>query len=128
MLGLHALTRSCCCVPVMCVLLLRSPMAPTRRQISADSALMCIDKKVIALKAVTPGTGNADASCLLLLLLLLLLLREQGAGAFEGAFHEGVKRCELTVSCTRQRRSVCAFNSRCVCKRPPLLLCCARLE
>ncbi|KAF5825943.1 hypothetical protein DUNSADRAFT_5734 [Dunaliella salina] len=33
-------------------------MAPTRRQISADSALMCIDKKVIALKAVTPGTAG----------------------------------------------------------------------
>mmetsp|Transcript_18521 Transcript_18521/g.52003 ORF Transcript_18521/g.52003 Transcript_18521/m.52003 type:complete len:1694 (+) Transcript_18521:108-5189(+) len=35
-----------------------NPMAPTRRQISADSALMCIDKKVIALKAVTPGTAG----------------------------------------------------------------------
>jgi clathrin heavy chain len=37
-----------------------APMSPIRRQITADSALMCIDKKVIALKAVTPGTpGDA---------------------------------------------------------------------
>lgn len=35
-----------------------SPLAPTRRQISADSAIMCPDKKVIALKATTPGTAG----------------------------------------------------------------------
>lgn len=35
-----------------------TPMAPTRRQISADSALMCPDKKVIALKATAPGTAG----------------------------------------------------------------------
>ena len=34
-----------------------SPMQPARRQISADSALMCPDKKVIALKANVPGTA-----------------------------------------------------------------------
>ena len=33
-----------------------NPMNPTRRQISADSALMCLDKKVIALKATAAGT------------------------------------------------------------------------
>jgi clathrin heavy chain len=33
-----------------------NPMSPARRQISADSALMCVDKKVIALKAVAAGT------------------------------------------------------------------------
>jgi clathrin heavy chain len=33
-----------------------SPLNPTRRQISADSALMCLDKKVIALKASAVGT------------------------------------------------------------------------
>jgi len=33
-----------------------APMTPARRQITADSALMCLDKKVIALKASTPGT------------------------------------------------------------------------
>lgn len=32
-----------------------NPSSPIRRQISADSALMCLDKKVIALKAATPG-------------------------------------------------------------------------
>ncbi|GAX80055.1 hypothetical protein CEUSTIGMA_g7494.t1 [Chlamydomonas eustigma] len=32
------------------------PQAPARRQISADSAIMAPDRKVIALKAVTPGT------------------------------------------------------------------------
>lgn len=37
-----------------------SPLSPSRRQITADSALMCPDKKVIALKAATPGTpGDA---------------------------------------------------------------------
>jgi clathrin heavy chain len=37
-----------------------APMSPARRQITADSALMCLDKKVIALKAVTAGTpGDA---------------------------------------------------------------------
>ena len=37
-----------------------TPQAPARRQISADSALMCLDKKVIALKATTAGTvGDA---------------------------------------------------------------------
>ena len=37
-----------------------TPLAPQRRQITADSALMCPDKKVIALKATTPGTpGDA---------------------------------------------------------------------
>jgi clathrin heavy chain len=37
-----------------------APLTPQRRQISADSALMCLDKKVIALKATTPGTpGDA---------------------------------------------------------------------
>lgn len=35
-----------------------NPLSPARRQISADSALMCLDKKVIALKAVTPGTAG----------------------------------------------------------------------
>jgi clathrin heavy chain len=33
-----------------------NPMSPARRQISADSALMCLDKKVIALKAAAAGT------------------------------------------------------------------------
>lgn len=33
-----------------------NPTNPTRRQISADSALMCLDKKVIALKATAAGT------------------------------------------------------------------------
>ncbi len=33
-----------------------NPMQPARRQISADSALMCPDKKVIALKATAAGT------------------------------------------------------------------------
>lgn len=33
-----------------------NPQAPTRRQISADSAIMCPDRNVIALKAVAPGT------------------------------------------------------------------------
>ncbi|KAL6748149.1 vesicle coat protein clathrin, heavy chain [Haematococcus lacustris] len=33
-----------------------NPTSPTRRQISADSALMCLDKKVIALKATAVGT------------------------------------------------------------------------
>lgn len=32
------------------------PLNPARRQISADSALMCLDKKVIALKATAAGT------------------------------------------------------------------------
>ena len=32
-----------------------APMSPARRQISADSALMCPDKKVIALKATVAG-------------------------------------------------------------------------
>uniref|UniRef100_A0A383W0X8 Clathrin heavy chain n=1 Tax=Tetradesmus obliquus TaxID=3088 RepID=A0A383W0X8_TETOB len=37
-----------------------APMSPARRQITADSALMCLDKKVIALKATTAGTpGDA---------------------------------------------------------------------
>ncbi len=37
-----------------------NPTAPIRRPITADSALMCLDKKVIALKATTPGTpGDA---------------------------------------------------------------------
>lgn len=37
-----------------------NPMTPARRPITADSALMCLDKKVIALKATTPGTpGDA---------------------------------------------------------------------
>jgi hypothetical protein len=35
-----------------------NPQAPVRRQISADSALMCIDKKVIALKATVAGTAG----------------------------------------------------------------------
>ncbi|GLI67875.1 hypothetical protein VaNZ11_012164 [Volvox africanus] len=35
-----------------------NPLSPARRQISADSALMCLDKKVIALKAVTAGTAG----------------------------------------------------------------------
>lgn len=35
-----------------------TPLAPQRRQITADSALMCPDKKVIALKATTPGTAG----------------------------------------------------------------------
>jgi clathrin heavy chain len=33
-----------------------NPQAPTRRQISADFAIMCPDRNVIALKAVAPGT------------------------------------------------------------------------
>lgn len=33
-----------------------NPQAPVRRQISADSAIMAPDRKVIALKAVAPGT------------------------------------------------------------------------
>lgn len=33
-----------------------NPLSPSRRQISADSALMCLDKKVIALKAAAAGT------------------------------------------------------------------------
>lgn len=33
-----------------------APMSPARRQISADSALMCPDQKIIALKAVAQGT------------------------------------------------------------------------
>ncbi len=37
-----------------------TPSSPARRPITADSALMCPDKKVIALKATTPGTpGDA---------------------------------------------------------------------
>lgn len=35
-----------------------NPMAPARRPITADSALMCTDKKVIALKATTPGVAG----------------------------------------------------------------------
>ncbi|KXZ42859.1 hypothetical protein GPECTOR_114g310 [Gonium pectorale] len=35
-----------------------NPLNPARRQISADSALMCLDKKVIALKAVTQGMAG----------------------------------------------------------------------
>ncbi|KAI8476142.1 MAG: vesicle coat protein clathrin, heavy chain [Monoraphidium minutum] len=35
-----------------------SPMSPARRQITADSAIMCPDKKVIALKAQTPGVAG----------------------------------------------------------------------
>jgi len=35
-----------------------SPMSPSRRQITADSAIMCPDKKVIALKATTPGVAG----------------------------------------------------------------------
>jgi clathrin heavy chain len=35
-----------------------NPLTPVRRQISADSALMCIDKKVIALKATIAGTAG----------------------------------------------------------------------
>lgn len=35
-----------------------SPLSPARRQITADSALMCLDKKVIALKAAATG-GDA---------------------------------------------------------------------
>jgi clathrin heavy chain len=35
-----------------------NPTAPTRRQISADSALMCWDKKVIALKAAAAGVAG----------------------------------------------------------------------
>jgi hypothetical protein len=35
-----------------------NPQAPVRRQISADSALMCVDKKVIALKATVAGTAG----------------------------------------------------------------------
>jgi clathrin heavy chain len=35
-----------------------SPMAPARRQITADSAIMCPDKKVIALKATAPGVAG----------------------------------------------------------------------
>lgn len=35
-----------------------NPLAPARRQISADSALMCLDKKVIALKATVAGTSG----------------------------------------------------------------------
>ncbi|KAF6255267.1 clathrin heavy chain [Scenedesmus sp. NREL 46B-D3] len=37
-----------------------APMSPARRQMTADSALMCLDKKVIALKATSAGTpGDA---------------------------------------------------------------------
>lgn len=35
-----------------------TPLTPQRRQITADSALMCPDKKVIALKATTPGLAG----------------------------------------------------------------------
>jgi len=35
-----------------------TPLTPARRQITADSALMCPDKKVIALKATTPGIAG----------------------------------------------------------------------
>ena len=35
-----------------------APMTPARRQITADSAIMCPDKKVIALKAATPGVAG----------------------------------------------------------------------
>lgn len=35
-----------------------TPMSPARRQITADSALMCPDKKVIALKATTQGQAG----------------------------------------------------------------------
>lgn len=35
-----------------------SPMSPARRQITADSAIMCPDKKVIALKATAPGVAG----------------------------------------------------------------------
>lgn len=35
-----------------------NPLAPARRPITADSALMCVDKKVIALKATTPGVAG----------------------------------------------------------------------
>eukprot|EP00798_Chlamydomonas_sp_ICE-L_P023297 gene23297-30533_t len=35
-----------------------NPNSPSRRQISADSAVMCPDKKVIALKATVPGTAG----------------------------------------------------------------------
>lgn len=35
-----------------------NPTNPARRPITADSALMCIDKKVIALKATTPGVAG----------------------------------------------------------------------
>jgi clathrin heavy chain len=35
-----------------------NPLSPLRRQISADSALMCLDKKVIALKAAAGDTGG----------------------------------------------------------------------
>lgn len=42
-----------------------TPQSPARRQISADSALMCPDKKVIALKAVAAGTAgdNLQVQC-----------------------------------------------------------------
>jgi clathrin heavy chain len=40
-----------------------SPMTPARRQITADSAIMCPDKKVIALKATTPGVAGDALQC-----------------------------------------------------------------
>lgn len=40
-----------------------SPMSPVRRQITADSAIMCPDKKVIALKATTPGVAGDALQC-----------------------------------------------------------------
>lgn len=42
----------------MVIVDMATPMSPARRQISADSALMCLDKKVIALKATTAGTAG----------------------------------------------------------------------
>lgn len=35
---------------------MQTPMTPLRKQITAESAIMCLDKKVIALKATTAGT------------------------------------------------------------------------
>lgn len=57
------------CLPVLqntvVIVDMANPLSPTRRQISADSALMCLDKKVIALKAAAAGTpgDNLQASC-----------------------------------------------------------------
>lgn len=40
----------------LCIVDMAQPQSPARRQISADSAIMAPDRKVIALKAVAPGT------------------------------------------------------------------------
>ncbi|MEW5310804.1 MAG: hypothetical protein WDW38_002565 [Sanguina aurantia] len=44
--------------PTVVIIDMSNPLAPARRQISADSALMCLDKKVIALKATVAGTSG----------------------------------------------------------------------